>query len=547
MRTCTFALMLALFAPFALFAPWAARAQTAGAALPSFAQLEAAGAIIGEIRILNLDIFDLDNPQENKLLFRWANALHIKTRVDVIRRTLLFHSGERLSVRVIDETERVLRTMRYLYDVHVRPVAYHDGVVDIEVQTRDTWTIDLGFSLSRAGGTNAGSIRLSEYNLLGSGAELSYGRAKDVDRSSTEFRFNNDHAFGGWTALSFSHAKNSDGKRDAASIGQPFYALDSRWAAGVSASRDDRIDAFYKSGVIESQYRTRQNLGEAYAGWSRGRIDDWVHRYSIGYSLSDSSYAFEPGLVAPALLPADEKLVGPFLRFEVIEDRFLKQRNHNLIERTEYFALGVASTVQLGRALAAYGSTRDAWLYSAKLARGFETTADHTLFASAALSGQYAGGQVRRQHFGAFGQYYVPQTQRFLFYAAAAGDMLTNPDPTDELLLGGDNGLRGYPLRYQSGTRRALITFEERIYTDLYYFQLFRIGGAVFFDRGRAWGGAVANPENSDWLSDVGFGLRIFNTRAAFSNVLHLDVAFPIDAPTDVKKVQYLFKVKASF
>jgi hypothetical protein len=540
-------LALALAQALALLAPCVARAQEPGAALPSFEQLEAAGAIIGEIRILNLDIFDLENPEENKLLFRWANALHVQTRVDVIRRALLFHSGEPVSASRMDETERVLRTFRQLYDVDVRAVAYRDGVVDIEVQTRDTWTLDLGFSLSRSGGVNAGSIGFSDYSVLGSGAALSYARSSNVDRSTSELGFSHEHAFDGWTALSYSHANNSDGGRVAGSIAHPFYALDTRWAAGISASRDDRIDAFYNTGVIESQYRTRQNLGEAYAGWSKGRVDGWVQRFSIGVSEQDNAYAFEPGLVAPAQLPADERLGGPFLRFEVIEERFVKQRNRNLIDRTEFVALGLASTVQLGRALVAFGSTRDAWLYSATLARGFEPASDHTLLASAALSGQYTMGQVRRQRFGASGRYYLPQRTRWLFYAAVSGDMLTNPDPTDELLLGGDNGLRGYPQRYQNGTRRALVTLEERVYTDLYLFQLFRIGAAAFYDRGRAWGGAVANSANSDWLSDVGVGLRIFNTRAAFSNVLHVDLAFPLGAPSDIKKVQFLFNVKASF
>lgn len=33
-------------------------------------------------------------------------------------------------------------------------------------------------------------------------------------------------------------------------------------------------------------------------------------------------------------------------------------------------------------------------------------------------------------------------------------------------MLGGDNGLRGYPLRYQVGTTNALITLEERFYSS---------------------------------------------------------------------------------
>src|SRR5512134_1756517 len=61
--------------------------------VPTFAELEAAGARIGEIRVVTGDIFDLDDPRENNFLFRLANKLHITTRPDVIRRSLLFETG----------------------------------------------------------------------------------------------------------------------------------------------------------------------------------------------------------------------------------------------------------------------------------------------------------------------------------------------------------------------------------------------------------------------------------------------------------------------
>ena len=525
----------------------AATAQEPARPLPSFAELEAAGARIGEIRIVTRDIFDTDDPKENKLLFRWANALHIKTRLGVIERALLFKSGDPISVRVLDETERVLRGNRYLYDVQFRPVSVHDGVVDIEVATRDTWTLDPGVSAGRSGGANSSGIHLKEYNLLGTGMSVSFGRSKNVDRSSNEFQFSNDRAFGTWTSLSYSLAQNSDGRRDAASIVRPFYAQDARWAAGITASKDDRIDSIYNAGIVAGQYRHRQDRAELFGGWSDGLVDGWVRRYSVGMSLQDDAFALEPGLVAPAQLPTDEKLVGPFVRFELIEDRYEKQQNRNLIGRPEFFALGFASTVQLGWAATGLGSSQDTLLYSGSVSRGFEPAPEHRLIASAAISGQYAGGQVRRQRLGAQARYYLPQDKRWLFYASASGDMLTHPEPSDELLLGGDNGLRGYPLRYQSGQRRALFTMEERFYTDLYIFRLFRIGGAAFFDTGRAWGGSNVNKANPGWLSNAGFGLRIVSARAAFSNVLHVDVAFPLNTTADIKKVQFLVKTKASF
>ncbi len=515
--------------------------------MPGWAELEAAGARIGEVRVVSADIFDTQDPREDKWLFRGANRLHIQTRPSVIERQLLFKTGDRFSLRVLEETERLLRGNRYLYDVQIRPLAWHDGVVDSEGMTRDTWTLDLGASAGRTGGANTRGVHLREYNVLGTGTTVSLGRSKGVDRSGNEFEFFNDRAFGTQAALGYSHASNSDGRRDAFSAQLPFRALDTRWAAGLSVSNDDRIDSVYNAGKMISQYRRQQNQREVFGGWSAGLQDGWVQRYSGGLRIDDDRYAPEPGLTAPPQLPADEKRVAPFLRYELIEDRYEKEQNRNLVGRPEFFALGLAATLQVSRAATALGSTRNAWLYAASVSRGFLPGDGHRLSAAATLSGRHSDGQPQQQRGGVQAQYYRPQGPHWLFYASGAFDALRNPDPADTLQLGGDNGLRGYPLRYQSGTRRALFTVEERFYTDVYLWRLFRIGGAAFFDAGRAWGGDNANTQDPGWLRNAGFGLRFVSARAAFSNVLHVDIAFPLDAPADVKKVQFLVKTKTSF
>ena len=515
--------------------------------LPSWAELEALGARIGQIQIDSRDIFDPGNPKEDKLLFRWANKLHIQTREGVIRRALLFKSGELFSQRQLEETERLLRGNRYLYDVQFRALAYQDGLVDIEVSTRDTWTLDLGASAGRSGGANSSGIGLKEYNLLGTGVSMSFSRNKSVDRSGNEFLISSDRSFGSWTSLSYSLARNNDGRRETVSVVRPFYALDARWSAGLKAANEDRIDAIYNAGNVVAELRHRQRKREVFGGWSAGLVDGWVQRYTLGVSDVDESYAAEPGRVAPARLPTSERLVAPFLRYELIEDRFERQLNRNLIGRPEFFALGLASTLQLGWASSALGSSRNTLLFAGSISRGFEPQPEHTLIVAATTVGQHAAGDGARQRLGVQAQYYLPQGGRWLFYAAAAGDRLARPDPLDALLLGGDNGLRGYPLRYQSGTRRALFTVEERFYTDLYVWQLFRVGGAAFYDLGRAWGGDNINTVNPGWLRNAGVGLRIVNSRAAFSNVLHLDIAFPIDATADIRKTQFLVKTKTSF
>ncbi len=514
---------------------------------PGWARLEAAGARIGKVQVLNGNIFDTEDPKEDKLLFGWANRLHIQTRSDVIARQLLFKTGDLVSARVIDESERVLRSNRYLYDVQFRARAQPGGVVDIDVLTRDTWTLDAGASVGRSGGANSSGLHLREYNLLGTGTTVSLGRSNNVDRKGTELLFANDRAFGTSAALSYRHATNSDGQRDAVSVTRPFISLDTRWTAGVTASNDDRIDASYNAGTVQSQYRHRENQREVFGGWSPGLEDGWVRRYTVGLRSEDDAYAREAGLTAPTPLPSDDKLVGPFVRLELIEDRFEREQNRNLIGRPEFFALGLSSSLQLGRAFIGLGSSRDAWLYSASISRGFEPADSHRLITSGALSGRYADGQMQNQRLGIQAQYYLPQSPHRLFYASVAADALTRPDPAETSLLGGDNGLRGYPLRYQSGTRRTLLTLEQRFYTDLYVWQLFRIGGAAFFDTGRAWGGAHTNLLDPGTLSDVGVGLRIVSARTAFSNVLHVDLAFALNAAPDIKKMQFLVKSKTSF
>lgn len=520
-------------------------AQEVRQALPSFAELESAGARVGEIRVVPMDIFDTRDPAENYALFRLANKLHIQTRDGVIRRAILFQPGDPVSVRVIEETERLLRGNRYLYDVVLRPVAVRNGVVDIEVVTRDTWSLNVGAGVGRSGGANSSNAELTEQNLFGTGTRLSLKRTNDIDRSSTSIEYGNDRAFGTWASVALRHARNSDGKFSGMSVVRPFYALDSRWTAGVTASSDDRIDAVYSGGVIASQYRVRQTQAQVFGGWSDGWVDGWVGRHTVGLNSNRVRYTAEPGLAAPASLPGDDKQVGPYYRYDLIEDRFDRELNRNLVGRPEFFAVGLNASVQVNWGSRVLGASRNAASYSASVSKGFEPLPDHTLIARSALSGELSGSGG--QYLSAALQYYLPQSKRHLFYASAAGDWITQAGPVDSLVLGGDNGLRGYPLRYQSGARRMLFTIEQRFYTDLYPWRLFRIGGAAFLDVGRAWGGTSANAVNPGWLSDVGFGLRIVSVRSAFSNVLHIDIAMPLNRDPDISKVQLLVKSKNSF
>ncbi|HEX6863283.1 MAG TPA: hypothetical protein VF414_10735, partial [Thermoanaerobaculia bacterium] len=145
-----------------------------------------------------------------------------------------------------------------------------------------------------------------------------------------------------------------------------------------------------------------------------------------------------------------------------------------------------------------------------------------------------AGGRVR---------WYARNFGNHLFYASLGADLAHRLDEEEQLLLGGDSGLRGYPLRYQDGDARALLTLEQRFFTGFYPFHLFHVGGAVFFDAGRTWGGA----NGLGLLKDVGFGLRLSSSRSGLGSMVHLDLAFPLDGDPSIQRMQWLVSTKTSF
>src|SRR3984885_427845 len=145
-RLLTFAALAAVFADVGLAAKLTDQEHTRieesrPAGLPSDAEMEAAGAVIGKIDIDIRNIFDESDQRETHGLFLLANRLHVRTKRSTIQAQLLFASGDKYLARQLAETERTLRLLTYVYDARVVPVRYVDGKVDIKVITKDVWTL----------------------------------------------------------------------------------------------------------------------------------------------------------------------------------------------------------------------------------------------------------------------------------------------------------------------------------------------------------------------------------------------------------------------
>jgi outer membrane protein assembly factor BamA len=510
--------------------------------------LDVPGARIGTITISNSNVFDLDNPGEDKALHRFANRVHITTRQRVIAEQLLFQSGDKFSPQAIEESERLIRSNRYIQEASVKPIHVEGGVVDIVVETSDTWTLEPRISLSRSGGTNKGAIGLREMNLFGTGMAVEAQYKSDVDRDRSMIRFRDRNLGHSRYALDTVLADNSDGHEVAVRLDKPFYALDSRDAIGFRFRDEERIESFYDRGERSSEYGQKTAYAEFMKGWSKGLVKGWVRRYTTGLSYDENRFSEVPDSeFAATLIPEDRRLVYPFIGIEILEDRYEKTNNTNQIGRTEDRFLGTRLSARLGLASSALGSDRNAWILDAAAQTGFGSSKADSLLLGARFGGRVEEGVANNISLDLSARYYRRQSDHRLLYAKIAGTFGNNLDLDQYNEIGGDSGLRGYPLRYQTGEKRVLVTAEQRFFSDWYPFRLFHVGGAIFFDAGRAWGNSPVSSTSNKWLRDVGLGLRLGNTRSGLGRMTHIDVAFPLDGDSDISNVQFLVSTQKSF
>ena len=511
-------------------------------------QLEVDGVVIGDIVLEKQNVFDLSNPQEDNWIYRLANKWHVLTKDRVIRKQLLLEPGDPYSKRLADETERILRGNRFLYDASVTPVNRQDDTVDLKVWTRDVWTLWPVLTVSRKGGENKTTVGLEDINLLGRGQTFRFERTEDVDRTAKTFEFRDDNLGSNWLSAGLLLADNSDGHSRFLSLVRPFYALDTRWSAGVTAFDDDRRTAFYELGDEVAEYQHARELYTAFGGWSAGLQDGWVKRFTAGVVYDENIFTPVTAGSLPALVPTDRKLVYPFFGFELLEDKFEKTTNKNQIAKTEDFFTGTQFSATLGWADEGLGSDRDAIVYSATYAKGFGSLESRALLVRAWTSGRHESGDVRNALLRVDARLYWKQSEKRAFYTTFSGTHGYALDADNVVALGGDNGLRGYPLRYQTGDSRFLATIEQRYYTDWYPFRLLRVGGAIFADIGRTWGSSPDGSPSDGWLRDVGIGLRFASTRTGGNEkVFHLDLAFPLDGDPSIDDVQILLESKRRF
>jgi len=517
------------------------------ASVPSDEVLVANGAIIGEITYKLGGIFDTSNPKESYYVFRLINRLHINTKQFVVRDDLLFDTGDLYSPELISESERILRSKDYLYDAQIRPIRYRNNQVDIEIATRDVWTLSGGINYSHKGGETNYGYEIQEQNFAGLGKTVRLKRDINEFRTETEFLYHDPYLTAQRYQLTLGYSYNSDGRSKLFRLQRPFYSLQTRWAMDFKVDTFSRQETIYKDGAEFDYFYQDEKYYTLSGGYSPGHSSDYTTRWQLGFTMDHNLFSVTEATNNPELVPDDRELAYPWLRYDSVVSRFIKTTRINYINRTEDVNLGTTYYIQLGWSHESFGSDRNALIYEIDYYNTNQTFSDHLLLVNVGSSGRVGEGFSENLLFESELRYFYPMFKSQVFYTELNFDAGHHLDGDQQLLIGGASGLRGYPARIQEGNRRLLFRMEQRYYTDWHVLQLLHVGGAAFFDIGKAWTPGITTETQPGFLKDVGLGLRLSPSRTSGGTVIHLDLAYALDAEEGTNNFQFLVSTESRF
>ena len=497
--------------------------------------------IVGLIVIQTDNVFDPKQAKENRWHNRLANKLHRVTKPKVIQQQLLFKTGDRFNPAKLAESERLLRSNSFLREVQIRPREIcHGKTVTILVRTSDNWTLTPGVSIGRSGGSNSNGLEFQEHNVLGYGKSLSLSYKTNTERNQTQLMYSDPHLFGTRHQLEISAQHNSDGDAYGIHVGLPFYQLDSRTAWGFSANTVSQENSFYDQGEVLYKIGEDTEKAELFYGWSAGQNQNQTSRYTFGWNYQHTNY-FPTS--SQTNTPSSDTQSYPWVAYEFLQDRYINRQNFRTMGKVEDIALGHQLAIKLGPVSKVFGADAHYLKLDLNYQKGFQASEKQLGLINLTNTSYIGKGKHQGSHSTAQADWFWFNNDRHSWHVLAQANAADNLQVGEQISLGGDTSLRGYPIGYQNGNKSALLRVEKRYYSQVYPLRLARLGATAFAEMGSAWG----NGKKADWIGDIGVGLRFVSTRSSSGKVLHLNLAMPINTNGKADDYQILFGTQANF
>ena len=539
--------------------------------------VQSGGEKIEKVEITVNPIFDENNPKENYWIFRLANKLHPLTRKRVVADDLFFKQGDDFDQDLIDASERLLNTRRYLAksSIVVENDANKEAIAKVNV--RDVWTLKPQFSVSRSGGDNKYSYGIEDTNFLGTGKGITISRYGNAERSGSVFEYYDPNTGAYNSRFIVKYADNEDGKLVETSLIRPFLDFSTEWAGGLAFKDLTGDKILYSGGETVEQFGHMETESSIFYGRQIGISYDvngerTVSRILSGFTRENNEFFIHDDKLSDPIfnigeLPEARQFDTAWIEYQRVDDGYIKTTNTQQINRAEYINLGQQLRFRFGLynngvADGTYGDSTHGdstygdrgYLFQSEYSFGALLPVRDLFLTSFSLDGKYSeNGLLFDTTFSASASYYWRNMERGQMLVKLEGTKGFNLYKDTPLELGGDTGLRGFPSHYQAGDRRLFLNVEQHFFGKKEWFSLFHAGFAVFFDVGRAWGSTDIAQIDDGLLKDVGVGIRLSGTRTGnreegAHNILHVDLVRPIGTyPGDVSGLQVRVGVEKHF
>ena len=242
--------------------------------------------------------------------------------------------------------------------------------------------------------------------------------------------------------------------------------------------------------------------------------------------------------------PDDRDYAYPWVEWRHERPKYETRRNFNALAVTEDVNFGAVAFVRLGWSGSGLGARDDDLVLHIGGKWNLAHGEHHVLGLALGGTGYWNADQGWQNTTASVDlEYHNVLSPWYSHYARLYHETGINRPVDRPVYSGGLGGLRGYPLHYLRGERRSLLQIEQRFFTDWHPLRLLRVGFATFVDAGQSRDG---NGDNR-FLADAGVGLRIASSRAYADNILHIDLAFPLQRTEGLSGYLLSVQIKETF
>jgi hypothetical protein len=286
------------------------------------------GKIIRNIVIETLDPFGFSELDSLKKPKKWVekagNRIHIKTKKLAIQNLLLFRENKTADSLLIMESERLIRSQKYIRSVQIDlklPEQQSDSV-DVYIRVLDSWSLVPKFELSSSKTT----FELNEKNFMGMGHEFKnkFTNRFNDGKNAYDLSYgipNIKNTFIKTTLKYKIDLENYYGK--SIDLSRPFYSPFAKWAGGIYFDQQFRKDTLQDSNLVYASQNFKYNS----------------HDYWIGHAFSVLKGNTEKNKITNLILSAR------FLNLKYIENPTLEYDPIDFFsnEKLLLFGIGISS------------------------------------------------------------------------------------------------------------------------------------------------------------------------------------------------------------